>query len=227
MYNVNSYQQHQRIEVIGEWVQKGGVLLLSDRILSGLCKSLIPSDKQSGKSNNKSVGGNDASTSTSRSNNSSPTERYKDLLKAAFLEPGPDVVCLDEGHSMLKNSATNISKALHAMTGCTRRIVLTGTPIQNNLAEFYRMAMWVQPSCGLGTEAEFDRQFTKPIEKGMNKDASAQELFLYTQRMTELQNIQETFVQRRGAHVLANDLPPMQQVVLNLRMSKLQVCHGT
>eukprot|EP00562_Extubocellulus_spinifer_P008772 CAMPEP_0178490870 /NCGR_PEP_ID=MMETSP0696-20121128/11113_1 /TAXON_ID=265572 /ORGANISM="Extubocellulus spinifer, Strain CCMP396" /LENGTH=2342 /DNA_ID=CAMNT_0020118713 /DNA_START=453 /DNA_END=7481 /DNA_ORIENTATION=- len=220
MYNLNEYQQQSRLECVLRWVTTGGVLLTSDRILSGLCKGLIPSSEK--QERNRSVSFDDAGTDTGTSRSNSPVERYKDVVKYALLEPGPDVVCLDEGHTMLKNSQTNISKTLHAMTGCTRRIVLTGTPMQNNLTEYYRMAMWCVPSCGLGTEPEFDRKFTTPVMKGMNKDCSAQELFLYTERLAELQRILAPFVQRKGADILARDLPPLQQVVLNLRMSKMQ-----
>ena len=53
------------------------------------------------------------------------TEMDKEFIKAALFQPGPDVLCLDEGHQMLKNSSTNISKVLHEMKGCPRRIVLT------------------------------------------------------------------------------------------------------
>ena len=222
MYNLNMYPQQNRLDCILEWVKHGGVLLTSGGILSGLCKSLLPSSETEAGKRRTSFDDTITGTDTGVSRSNSPTETYKDVMKYALLEPGPDVVCLDEGHTMLKNSQTNISKTLHAMTGCIRRIVLTGTPLQNNLTECYRMSMWCQPSCGLGTEAEFDRKFTKPVMRGMNKDCSAQELFLYTERMAELQKIITPFTQRRGADVLASDLPPLQQVVLNLRMSKLQ-----
>ena len=46
---------------------------------------------------------------------------------------GPDVVICDEGH-ILKNSDTAVSKAVSKVR-TRRRIVLTGTPLQNNLIE--------------------------------------------------------------------------------------------
>lgn len=42
------------------------------------------------------------------------------------------MVC-DEGH-MLRNNGSSISKALNAIK-TRRRVVLTGTPLQNNLVE--------------------------------------------------------------------------------------------
>lgn len=46
---------------------------------------------------------------------------------------GADLVVCDEGH-MLKNESTLLSKAMSRIR-TLRRIVLTGTPMQNNLKE--------------------------------------------------------------------------------------------
>lgn len=61
------------------------------------------------------------------------SKNFKEKLKTYLLDPGPDLVVCDEGH-LLKNSKTAISKAVNQLK-TKRRIVLTGTPLQNNLKE--------------------------------------------------------------------------------------------
>jgi SNF2 family DNA or RNA helicase len=45
--------------------------------------------------------------------------------------------CCRAGHR-LKSDKTKTSKALQSLS-CMRRVILSGTPIQNNLGEFYAM----------------------------------------------------------------------------------------
>ena len=52
-------------------------------------------------------------------------------------------VVLDEGHK-IKNDLSQISMALHGL-GAEYRLILTGTPLQNNLVELWALLRWLYP----------------------------------------------------------------------------------
>ncbi|XP_020799544.1 transcriptional regulator ATRX-like isoform X2 [Drosophila serrata] len=68
------------------------------------------------------------------SGTTSKSENIRDKVKKYLLQPGADIVVCDEGH-IIKNSKSAISLAV-AKIKTPKRIILTGTPIQNNLKEW-------------------------------------------------------------------------------------------
>ena len=138
----------------------------------------------------------------------------------AMFNPGPDIVVLDEVHSMLKSSTTNIYRVLCGLN--TRlRLGLTGSPIQNNLYEYFRMASWVRPNC-LGTESNFTKKFHDPIMDGMAADCTPSQAEKQEQVSSEMHGILAKFVHRRDADVLAKDLPFLQETIIQVRQSMAQ-----
>ena len=121
---------------------------------------------------------------------------------------------------MLKNKKSEISTALSSMA-TTRRIVLTGTPLQNNLLEFHRMADWIRPGC-LGTELEFEKKFATKIMNSLTSDSSAKCQEQGEKLLAELFEIVSPYIQRLDSTVLKRDLPPMQQAVIHVRQTKTQ-----
>jgi transcriptional regulator ATRX len=67
---------------------------------------------------------------------------------------------------MLNKNGTHIAQALSSMRN-PRRIALTGTPLQNNLAEYFTMVHWIKPGLLAKSEAEFDRIYTKRITSSL------------------------------------------------------------
>lgn len=126
-----------------------------------------------------------------------------------------DLVICDEGH-MIKNQKSTTSLAVNKIE-TDRRIILTGTPIQNNLKECefrtaltclldneltlslssltdYSMVNFIKPSF-LGTEKEFNNLYGNPIKSGQHKDSSKQEIKVMKQRSYVLHNKLSKFVQ--------------------------------
>ncbi|KAJ1463847.1 SNF2 family N-terminal domain-domain-containing protein, partial [Baffinella frigidus] len=70
---------------------------------------------------------------------------------------------VEQGH-LLRNAKSGVSNALNAIK-TLRRIVLSGTPLQNNLKEYHVMVDFVKPG-HVGSLKEFQRNFVDPIYNG-------------------------------------------------------------
>ena len=70
---------------------------------------------------------------------------------------------LDEGH-LLKNPKTLTAKAARKLRS-QHRLILSGTPIQNNVNELWSAFDWLMPNY-LGNEREFANQYGRFITKG-------------------------------------------------------------
>lgn len=76
----------------------------------------------------------------------------------AFTAGAWDYVILDEGH-VIKNPSTKISKSINSIA-CKKRLLLTGTPIQNNLTEFWSLLNFVTD--GKVSQSVFPRRYPSP-----------------------------------------------------------------
>jgi len=131
------------------------------------------------------------------------------------------VLVADEGHRLKSAAGNKTISALLALK-CQRRILLTGTPIQNNLSEFYAMCDFV---CGdvLGSLAVFNRVFGGPIARSRERGASPDDIALGAARSEELARRVEAFVLRRGSEINAAHLPPMSLFVVFCRPTPVQL----
>jgi DNA repair and recombination protein RAD54B len=130
------------------------------------------------------------------------------------------LVC-DEGHR-LKSAAGNQTTAALAALPTPRRILLTGTPIQNDLDEFYGLSSFVNPDGPLGTLSHFRRYFSGPISAGRDRDAVGSAAKLGAERAAQLSQASATFLLRRTAEVLDSFLPPKTEHVVMTRLGSLQ-----
>ena len=124
---------------------------------------------------------------------------------------GIDIVIADEGHR-LKTAGNKSAQAIQSLN-TSRRIILSGTPIQNNLTEFFSMVDFVNPGL-LGTFKMFTKEFEKPIVKSRQPHASRKDKEKGEAREEELQNLTSMFILRRTAEILAKHLPPKTEYVI-------------
>jgi DNA repair and recombination protein RAD54B len=139
----------------------------------------------------------------------------EDLQKGS----GIDIVIADEGHRL--KTAQNKSAAAIKSLNTERRVILSGTPIQNDLAEFHTMVDFVNPGL-LEKYTAFKRTFEIPILKSQQPGASAKDLELGEARSEELAKITGKFILRRTAEILSKYLPQKTEHVVFCRPTAAQ-----
>ncbi len=89
---------------------------------------------------------------------------------AALRDIGWRRIVLDEAQAV-KNAATKAAVAARSVPA-TRRIAVTGTPVENRLADLWSLMEFANPQL-LGGPKEFKERFATPIERNGDADAAA------------------------------------------------------
>ncbi|KAI5218805.1 hypothetical protein E4T46_06568 [Aureobasidium subglaciale] len=132
---------------------------------------------------------------------------------------GVDIVIADEGHRL--KTANNKSAMAIKSLNTERRIILSGTPIQNDLSEFYTMVDFVNPGL-LKTYSAFKKQYESPILKSRTPGATAKDIEKGQACSEELASITGQFILRRTAEILSKYLPPKTEYVVYCRPTQVQ-----
>lgn len=141
-------------------------------------------------------------------------------LHAYVLHSGPvGLVICDEGHR-LKNLESQTYLALDKLK-TTRRVLLSGTPIQNDLLEYFSLVHFVNSGI-LGTVSEFKKKFENPILRGRDADASDADHKKGAEKLTELASLVNKCIIRRTASILSKYLPVKVEQVVCCRLTPLQ-----
>ncbi|KAG8532183.1 uncharacterized protein KY384_003823 [Bacidia gigantensis] len=127
---------------------------------------------------------------------------------------------VDEGHRM-KNSNSKLSQTLSQYYQSRYRLILTGTPLQNNLPELWSLLNFVLPNIFKSVKS-FDEWFNTPFANTGNQDRmelSEEEQLLVIRR---LHKVLRPFLLRRLKKDVEKDLPDKQERVIKCRFSALQ-----
>ncbi|KAJ6798390.1 protein CHROMATIN REMODELING 24 [Iris pallida] len=138
-----------------------------------------------------------------------------------------DYVVLDEGH-IIKNPSTQRAKSLSEIPSA-HRIIISGTPIQNNLKELWALFHFCCPAI-LGDKDEFKMKYEKKILAGNDKNASAREKHVGSTVAKELrERIKPYFLRRMKSEVFREDdttksakLSKKNEIIVWLRLTTCQ-----
>jgi superfamily II DNA or RNA helicase len=138
--------------------------------------------------------------------------KYVDRLKVMR---SIDLIVCDEGHR-LKNADIKTTKCVDMMP-TRRRIVLSGTPIQNDLGEFHAMVGFVNPGI-LGNIDLFTRVFQEPVMRGREPTADDETRDLGSDRANYLAKMTQKFILRRTQSINEKYLPAKVDMTVFCRL---------
>ena len=114
-----------------------------------------------------------------------------------------DYVIMDEGHK-IKNCKSKMAQFSHKLYA-HHRVLLSGTPLQNNLVEMWSIMDWLCEHKLLGSKEAFTKCFKVPIEDGQERTAS-EETRIYGEEMArKLSAMIYSVCLRREKTVVLND----------------------
>ncbi|XP_045027998.1 DNA repair and recombination protein RAD54B isoform X2 [Daphnia magna] len=131
-----------------------------------------------------------------------------------------DLVVCDEGHR-LKN-AGNKTSSLLSQLDTNRKVLLTGTPVQNDLKEFFTLADFVNPGI-LGSLSAFRRIYEEPIVALQQPECDEDTREIGEGCASELAHLTSQFVLRRTQEVMNAHLPPKVESVIFCKPTYIQI----
>ena len=116
-------------------------------------------------------------------------------------------IIIDEAHR-IKNENSRLSKVMR-MFACNNRLLITGTPLQNNLHELWALLNFLLPEV-FGDAGQFEEWFGSGTE-GDN-----------TEVVQQLHKVLRPFLLRRLKAEVEKNLPPKKEMILKVGMSEMQ-----
>ncbi|VEU19821.1 DEKNAAC100090 [Brettanomyces naardenensis] len=130
-----------------------------------------------------------------------------------------EYVVLDEGHK-IRNPDSYITLTCKQLR-TPNRIILSGTPIQNNLVELWSLFDFIFPG-RLGTLPVFQKQFCIPINLGGYANATNVQVQTGYKCAVILKDLVSPYLLRRVKADVAQDLPKKSEMVLFCKLTAHQ-----
>ncbi|BAF21619.1 Os07g0497000, partial [Oryza sativa Japonica Group] len=127
------------------------------------------------------------------------------LVDAAYLRSVSwEVLIVDEGHR-LKNSSSKLFSLLNTLS-FQHRVLLTGTPLQNNIGEMYNLLNFLQPA-SFPSLASFEEKFND---------------LTTTEKVEELKNLVAPHMLRRLKKDAMQNIPPKTERMVPVELTSIQ-----
>ena len=147
------------------------------------------------------------------------TNEQRKELEEWLLDPGADLVVADEAHE-IKNKKSKITGLLMRIKTGTR-IATTGSPLSNNLKEYWAMMNWIHTGF-LGTLRHFTADYIDPIKAGLYGDSTSGDRRVSQRRLVGLKALLSGKIHRCDISVIQTDLPDKAEFVVHVPLTPLQ-----
>lgn len=125
----------------------------------------------------------------------------------------------DEAH-MIKNDKSKIGAHLSRIR-TKSRIATTGSPLSNNLKEYWTMMNWIHTGF-LSTLRSFTAEYIEPIQAGLYAESSLEERKLSQRRLFQLKTVLDKKLHRKDISGIQADLPSKSEFIVHVPLSPLQ-----
>jgi SNF2 family DNA or RNA helicase len=187
-------RQVNRLAEIEAWSEEGGILIIGYQMFRQFVECQGKSNKE-------------------------PSEARRLEAAKEILLNKPTLIVADEAHTM-RNTTAKITQFARLFKSKSR-IALTGSPLANNLIEYYTMIDWLAPSY-LGSNEEFRAFYFEPIEEGLYMDSTRYEISKSRTKLKVLNELLAPKVHRADISVLKDELKPKTEFVIKISLTEVQ-----
>ncbi|KAI4116361.1 MAG: hypothetical protein LQ338_007728 [Usnochroma carphineum] len=187
---------YERLQTIQEWGDEGGILILGFSVLRELINN--PVRRKTGQT-------------------LLDDDQYRTITDILLNQP--NIVVADEAHAAKNRQSKLHQILLRFRTGS--RIALTGSPLSNNLSEYYALIEWVAPGY-LGEHREFVAHYEEPIQEGLYRDSPISKWRIGLKKLEVFKREVQPKVHRADVSVLASRLKGKSEFVIKLALTPLQ-----